>query len=157
MLVVGVAEMKVSDRPGDTIATYSLGSCIALTLFDPPARVGGLIHCMLPSSTIDPRKARERPEMFTDTGVVLLLEKLLGMGAGMRTLVAKAAGAANLLDSQGFFRIGEKNQAVLKKVLEKNNIPLVSEDVGGTISRSVFLNMATGRTVLRRSGSEVLL
>jgi chemotaxis protein CheD len=153
-LVVGVAEMKVSSQPAEVLITYSLGSCIGLTLFDPHARVGGLIHCMLPSSSIDPDKARSRPEMFTDTGVVALLVKLLDLGAEKKNLVAKAAGAAKLLDASGIFRIGERNHAVLKKVLEKNGIRLLAEDVGGTSPRTLSLRMETGETFIKCRGRE---
>ena len=153
-LVVGVAEMKVSSHPAEVLITYSLGSCVGLTLFDPLARVGGLIHCMLPSSSLDPDKARTRPEMFTDTGVVALLVKMLERGAEKKNLVAKAAGAARLLDASGIFRIGERNHAVLKKVLEKNGIPLLAEDVGGTLPRTLSLYMETGETTIKCRGRE---
>jgi chemotaxis protein CheD len=152
--VVGVAEMKVSSRHTDVLITYSLGSCIGLTVFDPQAGVGGLIHCMLPFSTIDPEKARARPEMFTDTGVVALLVKMLELGAEKKNLVVKAAGAATLLDSSGIFRIGERNYAVLRKVLDKNGIPLAAEEIGGTAPRTLSLRMDTGETIIKCRGLE---
>ena len=58
--VVGVADMKVSRACADVLVTYSLGSCVGVTMYDPRIRVGGLIHCMLPFSTIDPEKARNK-------------------------------------------------------------------------------------------------
>jgi len=152
--VVGVGEMKISRSAGDVLVTYSLGSCIGVTMYDPKARVGGLIHCMLPFSTIDPAKAKARPEMFTDTGIALLLAKLFEMGAEKRNLVVKVAGASKLLDSNGVFKIGERNVAVFHKVLEKNGIPIVAEDVGGTVARTMSLNMSTGQVVLKISGKE---
>ncbi len=152
--VVGVAEMKVSRAPGDVIVTYSLGSCIGVTMYDPRVRVGGLIHCMLPFSTIDPAKAKAKPEMFTDTGVAALLSALFEMGAEKKNLIVKVAGASKLLDSNGVFKIGERNVVVLKKVLEKNAIPIAAEDVGGTVARTMFLYMGTGQTVLKVSGKE---
>ncbi len=117
--VVGVADMKLSRTASDVLVTYSLGSCVGVTMYEPRARVGGLIHCMLPSSAIDPEKARAKPEMFTDTGLSLLLQKLFEMGAEKKNLVVKVAGASKLLDANGVFRIGERNVAVLRKVLEK--------------------------------------
>ena len=61
--------MKLSTNEGDVLVTYSLGSCLGLSLWDPVAHVGGLIHCMLPLSKIDPVKAKTNPYMFTDTGL----------------------------------------------------------------------------------------
>jgi chemotaxis protein CheD len=156
-LVVGVADMKVSNRPGDIIVTYSLGSCLGVTVYDAGRRVGGLVHCMLPFSTIDPAKAMAKPEMFTDTGVQGLLKKILEMGGEKRSLVVKVAGAAKLLDSKGIFKIGERNYVVLKKVLAKNGLTLAGEEVGGTVARTMSLDVSTGQTTLKRCGEEVLL
>ena len=152
--VVGISEMVVSDRPEDMIITYSLGSCIGLTLYEPRLRIGGLIHCMLPLSKIDPARAVDRPCMFTDTGVPLLLTTLLNMGAEKRNLIAKVAGAASLLDNNGSFNIGERNQVILRKLLWKNQILIQGEETGGTKARTMSLNMETGVTLLRSGGVE---
>lgn len=152
--VVGISEMAVSDKPEDTIITYSLGSCIGLTLYEPRMRIGGLIHCMLPLSKIDPARALERPCMFTDTGVPLLLTTLINMGAEKRNLIAKVAGAASLLDNNGSFNIGERNQVILRKLLWKNQIMIQGEETGGTKARTMSLNLDTGVTLLRSGGVE---
>ncbi len=152
---VGIADMKVSNRPEDIIVTHSLGSCIGLALYDPVVRCGGLIHCMLPLSKIDPEKARVSPLMFTDTGVPALLQAVFDMGAERSRLIAKVAGAASVLDDKGLFKIGERNYTVLRKVLWKNNILIASEDVGGTTARTVYLHLETGRTVIKSRGQEV--
>ena len=152
--VVGISEMKVSDNPEDVIITYSLGSCIGLALYDPRIRVGGLIHCMLPLSKIDPARAVDRPCMFTDTGVPRLIMTLLGMGADKRSLVATVAGAAHLLDNQNQFNIGERNHVVLRKLLWKNSILISAEDIGGTMARTMTLNLESGLTTLRSGGKE---
>lgn len=149
--------MKVSSNPEDVIVTYSLGSCIGLTLYDPVARVGGMIHCMLPLSKIDPVRAKVNPEMFADTGIPLLIQTLYDMGAQKRRLVAKVAGASSLLDEKGTFKIGERNYLVLRKVLWKNEILIAAEDVGGTLARTLYLHIHNGYTLLRAQGGEYLL
>ncbi len=151
---VGISEMKVSNRRDDVLVTHSLGSCVGLTLYDPVAGVGGLIHCMLPLSKIDAERAEARPCMFADTGIPLLLQRVFDLGAERRNLIAKAAGAASLLDERGFFRIGERNYTVLRKVLWKNNILIAGEDVGGTQARTLYLYMRDGRTVVKSGGRE---
>lgn len=151
---VGISEMKISTRPDDVLVTYSLGSCVGLALFDPVAGIGGMIHCMLPLSKIDPAKAQANPQMFTDTGVPALIQGMLNLGAQMRHMVAKVAGAASLLDEQGTFKIGERNYIVLRKLLWKNNILIAAEDTGGSIARTMYLYMDTGRVMLRSRGVE---
>ena len=66
--IVGVADMKISAEKDDLIVTHALGSCLGITIYDPVACVGGMLHVMLPLSTIDPNKAAANPYMFVDTG-----------------------------------------------------------------------------------------
>ncbi len=146
--------MKVSSNPEDVLVTYSLGSCVGLVLYDPVLKVGGMIHCMLPLSKIDPQKAQTNPCMFTDTGIPTLIQAVLNLGANKKRLVAKVAGAASPLDDKGMFKIGEHNYTVLRKVLWKNDILIAAEDVGGTVARTLYLFLDTGRTVVRSGGTE---
>jgi chemotaxis protein CheD len=152
--VVGIAEMKVADEPEAILATYALGSCVGLSLFDAGAGIGGLIHCMLPLSRIDPAKAGRNPLMFVDTGVPALLQALFDRGAQRKRLVAKVAGASKIMDSDGVFNIGERNYTVLRKVLWKNDILVSGEDVGGSAPRTMYLHVGSGRTVLKMGGEE---
>ena len=79
--IIGISEHKVTDRADDILITYSLGSCLGLVLYDPSVGVGGMIHCMLPLSKIDPEKAKRTPAMFVETGVPLLLQEMFDLGA----------------------------------------------------------------------------
>lgn len=155
--VIGIAEMQVSNQPDDVLVTYSLGSCVGLSLYDPVAHVGGMIHCMLPLSKIDPAKAQANPCMFADTGIARLLQTVFDMGAERRHIVAKVAGGASLLDEKGLFKIGERNYTVLRKMLWKNSVAVAGEDVGGNASRTLHLYMDTGRTTIKSGGKEVEL
>ena len=80
-VVVGMADLKVTDRPDDTLITYALGSCLGIVVHDPVAHVAGMLHVMLPSSAIDEAKARAQPAMFVDTGVPLLFKECYRLGA----------------------------------------------------------------------------
>lgn len=151
---IGIAEMNVSNQRDDVLVTYSLGSCMGLTLYDPQAGVGGMIHCMLPLSKIDENKAISNPLMFTDTGVQKLLQAVFNLGAERRNLIAKVAGCAVLCDDKGLFKIGERNYTVLRKVLWKNDILIAAEEVGGSIARTMYLYMDSGRTVIKSHGQE---
>ncbi len=149
---VGIAEMLVSSNPGELLVTYSLGSCIGLTLYDPVRVVGGLIHCMLPLSTADPEKAAKNPFMFTDSGVMALLKKMYERGAERERLIAKLAGAASICDQKNLFKIGERNYTIMRKILWKNNILIRGELVGGNTAKTMYLHMGDGRTVIKESG-----
>src|SRR5438309_10213160 len=73
-VVIGIGEFAVSNRPGDVIVTHALGSCIAVCICDPRAGVAGMLHFLLPESSINPERAREQPGVFADTGIPLLFE-----------------------------------------------------------------------------------
>jgi chemotaxis protein CheD len=153
-ITVEIADMKVTNDKGDILVTYSLGSCVGLSMYDPVAGVGGMIHCMLPMSSIDLSKAAARPYMFVDTGVTALLTNLFGMGAQRHNLVAKVAGAGSPLGQEETFRIGQRNYTILRKLLWKNNILINAEDVGGTKARTMYLYMQDGRTTVKSAGKE---
>lgn len=154
LVTVGMCELAVSTCPDETLVTYSLGSCVGVTLFDPEAGVGGMIHCMLPVSKTDPEKAKARPAMFTDTGFVALLNEVSAKGAQLNRLVVKVAGGGAPMDSAGRFKIGERNYAVLRKILWKNNLLIAGEDVGGTKPRTMRIQMSDGMVTVS-SGGEV--
>jgi chemotaxis protein CheD len=156
-VTIDISDMKVSDREDDILVTYSLGSCVGLALYDKSVRVGGLIHCMLPLSKIDPEKAALKPYMFVDTGVTLLLTELFKRGAQRQNLVAKVAGAASPLGKEETFRIGQRNYTILRKLLWKNNILIEAEDVGGSKARTMYMYMEDGLVTVKSEGKEVPL
>lgn len=156
-ITIDISDMKISRNREDVLVTYSLGSCVGLTLFDPVAGIGGMIHCMLPLSKIDPEKAKIKPFMFVDTGVAHMLGELYKMGAQRQNLIAKVAGAGSPLGREETFRIGQRNYTILRKFLWKNNILIDKEDVGGSRARTLYLYMADGRTTVKSEGKEVEL
>lgn len=151
--IVGISEYLVSSDPGEVLVTYSLGSCVGLVLHDPVAGVAGLLHSMMPASKTNPGKAAENPAMYADTGATLMLRDMFAAGATRTNLIAKVVGAASQVDQNQMFRIGERNYAVVRKVLWKNEILIAAEDVGGSASRTVYLEVATGRTTIRSEGA----
>lgn len=151
-IVVGVGDMKVSNDPEIVLATYSLGSCIGLTIFDPLSKVGGILHYMLPESKIDAVKAKKNPYMFGDTGIPLLFKESYKLGANKNRLKVKVVGGAQILDQNGLFNIGKRNYLILRKLFWKNNVMIDFEDVGGNVNRTLKLEINSGKTILKVSG-----
>jgi len=156
-LVVDIADLRVSRDPGVDLVTHSLGSCIAVAIWDPEARVGGMLHYMLPESSLSPDKAKVNPAMFADTGIPMLFRSTYGLGAEKKRLVVKVAGGSSLLDDNGTFNIGKRNYAMLRKMFWNNGVLIDAEHVGGQLSRTLRLNVETGRTTIRIRGEEVEL
>jgi len=133
------------------LITYALGSCIAVAVYDPMVKVGGLLHFMLPDSKLDLNKAKAAPAMFADTGIPLLFKSCYRLGAKKRRMIVKVAGGASIPDNSNYFRIGQKNITALRKIFWKNNVLIDGEDTGKSHNRTVQLNISTGRVVVKNS------
>jgi chemotaxis protein CheD len=155
--VIDIADFKTSADRRDTLVTYSLGSCIGVTVWDPEVKVGGMIHYMLPEGSISPDKAKANPAMFADTGIPRLFRAVYELGAVKKRLIVKVAGGARLLDDKGTFNIGKRNYVMLRKIFWKNGVLITSEDTGGSASRTLRLNVGTGRVTLKTRSQEVEL
>jgi chemotaxis protein CheD len=154
-LIVGVADMKLSNDPNAVLVTYSLGSCIGIGIYDPMAKVGGLLHYMLPESNLDQAKADKNPFMFGDTGIPLLFKGAYQIGAKKNRLKVIVVGGAEILDQKGFFNIGKRNHTILRKLFWKNNVMTDFEDVGGCVNRTIKMEVKGGTTWLKTSGNGV--
>lgn len=151
-VVVGIADCRLSDSTDDTIVTHALGSCIAVTIHDPITKVGGMLHLMLPDSTLDREKAQRNPYMFADTGIPILFRSAYTKGAEKRRLTVYLAGGAQVMDEQGIFNIGKRNYLAARKILWKAGVLISAEAVGGNQSRTVRLDVGTGAFWLRDGG-----
>lgn len=153
--VVGVAEMKISNQPDDIIVTHALGSCLGIAIHDPVTLVGGILHVMLPSSNVSPDKAEKNPCMFVDTGTPQFFRAIYSQGGQKNRLIVKVAGGAAIgQGKEDFFAIGKRNFVMLRKLFWKNGIMIASQDVGGKLARTLYLDIKTGRTWLQSKGRE---
>jgi chemotaxis protein CheD len=155
-VVVGVADMRVSNQQTEVLVTHALGSCIGVAIYDPTAKVGGILHFMLPDSNLDPGKAQEHPHMFADTGLPLLFRECYRLGAQKSRLRVKVTGGSQVLGNREFFQIGRRNYAALRKIFLKNNVLIDNEDVGGTKARTLFLEIATGNVWIKVMGQNTI-
>lgn len=145
--------MRVSRERGDLIVTHALGSCLGIAVHDPVAGVGGLLHVMMPEGRTNLEKAADNPFMFVDTGVPAFFREVYG--AVKARCVVKVAGGANV-NGAGIdrFEIGKRNFIILRKLFWKNSVLIDAQDVGGTVPRTMYLEIGTGRVWLSTAGCE---
>jgi chemotaxis protein CheD len=151
-VVIGIGDCQVSKEPEGTLVTYALGSCIAVIIHDPVAGVGGLLHFMLPESSLDLAKAERNPFMFADTGIPVLFRSAYQLGADKKRLVVTVAGGAQMMDTQGTFNIGKRNCLAMRKILWKAGVLVNAEHLGGDVSRTIRLEVRSGKVMLREAG-----
>ena len=150
--IVGIGEASASKDPEDQIKTFALGSCVALVILDPKNRACAMVHIALPESKIDPAKAVQLPGYFADTGVPHLFGLLKKLDSFPHPgLIIKLIGGANVLQQQDHFQIGKRNVTAVKKILWEMKLPLTGEDVGENHSRTVTLDLKTGKVIVSSS------
>jgi chemotaxis protein CheD len=153
-IVVGIADCQTSKDRNSTLVSYALGSCVGVGIFDPASSVGGLLHVLLPESSLDAAKAAKNPYMFADTGVVELLNRCLELGAMKSRLRVWLAGGSAVMDTRGVFNIGKRNQLAARKALWKAGLLTLNEDLGGQGSRTVRLELSSGTFWVRAAGAD---
>jgi CheD, stimulates methylation of MCP proteins len=150
-IIVGISDLKVSGNIDDVLITHALGSCIGVVVYDPEVRVGGLLHFMLPDSSLALNKAKVNPAMFADTGIPFLFKSCYRLGSEKKRMIVKITGGAKIMDDANYFRIGQKNITALRKIFWKNNVLIDKEDTGKSHNRTVQLEISTSKVVIRTS------
>ena len=155
--MVGVAAMAIGRAADRALVTYALGSCVGVSAFDPVARVGGMLHFLLPGPAGGTADAPADPFTFASTAIPALLAALGAAGAERHRLVVCAAGGAQMLAGPDGSRLGLRNGAMLREILAAHAVPLAAEDLGGTAARSMILDLPTGAVTIRTGPGERLL
>jgi chemotaxis protein CheD len=149
-IVVGISDCAFSNNSEEVLITFSLGSCIGVSLYDPVMRQGGLVHCLLPTVTMASKNEQLNSSAFVDLGVQNLMQNLLDSGSKKKDLICKIAGCSAMFDFKNdHFKIGEKNHSVAKLILEKNGIKISGEYIGGKDSKTMWLEIKTGKTIVQ--------
>lgn len=149
--VVKIADMKIIKGEG-TLITYALGSCIGICLYDPNLKLGGLVHIMLP---LNMEAGRKNPLKYADTGMRDTIQQMELRGAMRSRMVAKIAGGAKMFEVGGTSSLGNIGQRNIESVhmqLRRAGIRLASEEVGGTLARTLAFDVATGTAYVRSFG-----
>jgi chemotaxis protein CheD len=133
-----------TERPISTL----LGSCVAVCLFDPALKIGGMNHFLLPTRT-GSANADIDVIMNGDYSMEVLVNALLTRGSKKTRLIAKAFGGGTIVSSIRM-EIGERNSAFAHEWLEREGIPLVASDFNGPWSRKVVFVPHTGEAFCRR-------
>lgn len=149
VIEVGMGEMRISEAPVRLI-TRGLGSCIAITLYDPVEKIGGMAHAMLPD--IEKVKLKSNPNRFVNYVIRKMLEDLEKRGCLKDRLVAKIFGGAHMfgfITSESILNVGEKNVSMAKTMLSELGFKLAVEETGGTFGRTIELNLETGKVLIK--------
>lgn len=152
IIKVGMADLKTCKSP-DGLTTLGLGSCVGVAIVDKVNRIGGLVHVMLPDSSI--MKENINVAKFADTGIVELVKQMEKLGAVKSRMVAKIAGGAQMFNfdsNNTLLRVGDRNAEACRKKLKELNISVLAEDCGDSYGRTVIFYPETGVYEIRTVG-----
>jgi chemotaxis protein CheD len=146
--VIGIGEYAISDNTDDTLKTYALSTCVALTVYSPLKKILGMVHIALPYSSID--KTGLSPGYYAETAVPLMLERMyLDYGCKKNELVFILYGGARSISIKDTFNIGNRNVDMIQKILETQNIICNTEETGGLKSRTIEVDVLTGQAIIQ--------
>jgi chemotaxis protein CheD len=151
-LMVGLAGLEVSQDPNVSLCTLPLGSCLGVAIYDPVVKVGGVLHSLLPASSLDPERAASCPAMFLDTGLEVLFARAQQLNATRENMRVVVAGAAQIMDESPLCNIGPANCDSLGELLARGGVGIYAQALGGRTNCSLELALATGEVRLKYSG-----
>ena len=152
---VGISDLNIAFSP-DVLATYALGSCVGICLYDADKKLAGLAHIMLPWSK-DSANPSDNMMRYADTGITELISRMGAKGTSVSRLTAKIAGGAQMFaTNSAVFNIGERNVEAVKKVLAAYKIPIIAEQTGSNFGRTVFFYSDTGIMEIRAATKETV-
>ena len=136
--MVGIGEYAFASG-AERLVIYGLGSCAALVLYASASRRAGLAHVLLPGRTPAGQSTGELPAKFADEALEILVGGL-GRPEGLKAAIV---GGAHLFQAEGPAerRVGNRNVESLREGLRRLAIPLVWEDTGGEVGRTVSVEL----------------
>jgi chemotaxis protein CheD len=133
-------QIFISAEPA--LVTTILGSCVAVCLWDPVARIGGINHYLLPTN---PLRGQSDPR-YGNTAIEKLIDTICHRGAELTRIQAKVVGGASIMarSSEGRLSIGDQNVAIARKSLGAHSIAISAEQVGGVRGRKLLFHTGNG-------------
>ena len=151
-MIVGIGDIKIGRSP--VLIRTNLGSCIGVCLYNSQLKVGGMLHCMLPSAEGHKDKPGFRPTKYADSGLSELIAQLKrAYGLEPRQFTAKIFGGASMFKVVSI-NIGRDNEQSVRAILKENGIPVLAFKTGGEKSYKIDFNLMNGLVSCRNIALE---
>lgn len=151
-IIVKMGEVQVARDA--ILATFGVGSCVAIVLFDRESHIGGMAHVMLTSEKATSMQIAAHPFRYVEKAIPELMTHMLKAGAKKYALQAFLAGGAQMfsLYRDPSNAIGPQNIAMAQQVLASSGIPITKEETGGKSGRNVRFDCSTGAIMIDAKG-----
>ncbi len=154
VITIGISDMKIAKKP-EILATYALGSCVGICLYDVILKSGSLGHILLPLSGGAQNINKYK---FADTCIPEMIKGMEKLGSNKRNLTAKIAGGASMFEISGdstIGNIGKRNVEAVKNTLMQFQIKIIAEDVGLNYGRTVFFHLNDGSVQVKSFAKDI--
>lgn len=142
---IGAGDINVTNLPTSRLITELIGSNVAVAVYDPEAKVAGLLQFLLPHFKLDKHSALKNPAVFADTGIPQLYRRCYKLGAEKERMRCYLVGGADVIDRSGSYHPGAENVRSALDVLTRNGVRVERQWIGGNVSRRLELSAADGR------------
>jgi len=149
-VLVGIAQITVAKAP-ERMSCMGLGSCVAVFVYDPVLKVGGVVHILLPRAPPNTKIEGK----YADTGIRRLVREVLDKGAKKHRLKAKLVGGAQMFPNLNvkISDIGKENCHEAEKTLKNLGISVVAREIYGNRGRSATFDLSTGEVIIKTAFS----
>ena len=142
---VGIADYKINVNQ-EGLVTLGLGSCVGICIFDIHKRVGGLAHVMLPDSPSDNDSEKSKLK-YTQYTLPKMIDEMIALGCSKMNMRAVLVGGGNMFLNTKITlenSIGYRNLQSVQQILNQYSIPVVAQDVGGNVGKTVYFDLDEG-------------
>lgn len=128
-----------------------LGSCVAICVWHPARRIGGMSHCLLPTRGND--NTPERSGRYVDETFEIFFAEMNRHATLRKDYQVKVFGGGNMfeLPDKTGITVGEKNLAMMRAILARENMRIGAEHVGGKGHRNVIFDLWNGDCWVRHT------
>ena len=152
LLFLKPGQIMVSSVP--LLVTTLLGSCVAVTMFSARHCLGAICHAQLPAcGNAHCNPARLDAGKYVQCAISQMLERLSAQGVAREEIQAKLFGGAEMFDTMQGGRgrsVGRQNIEMALRMLERESIRVVRQDLGGERGRKIIFHTDTGVVFLKR-------
>jgi chemotaxis protein CheD len=157
---------QVNLKSGELVVTTEpkwimvvLGSCVAVTMFNPRTKLAAICHAMLPRPRPSTDEERANPDPFRYVSQVLptMADTFTDYGIAPLEIQVKCFGGANILRAKSGQPqdqwVGNANVAAVREFLEHSRLSLAAENVGGTCGCKIIFDTRSGEIFHRHLSS----
>lgn len=142
-----------------------LGSCVAITMWHPQLRVGGMCHYLLASSPR--RRIQGLDGKYGEDAILMFFAEAIRRNTDPKDYVVKVFGGGNMFPGNGSHRpcdghpceevidgcrnVSCKNGMIGRALIRQHGMQIAAEHIGGAGHRNVIFDIATGSVWVRQA------